>query len=68
MRITLGLCLGAGFGLVLSDNIGIGITVGLLLGHAIEKAPQTSRKHRRNSRIDYSGNLPQNYTRRVTIC
>ena len=38
MGIALGLCLGAGFGLVLLDNVAIGIPIGLLLGPLIGKA------------------------------
>lgn len=43
MGIVLGLCLGAGFGLVLLDNVKIGIPIGLLLGPLIGKALSKKR-------------------------
>ena len=36
MGVAIGLCLGAGFGLVLLDNVAIGISIGLLLGLVTE--------------------------------
>ena len=43
MGIVLGLCLGAGFGLVLLDNVKIGIPIGLLSGPLIGKALSKKR-------------------------
>ena len=43
MGIALGLCLSAGFGMVLLDNVAIGIPIGLVLGPLIGNALSNKR-------------------------
>lgn len=43
MGVAIGLSLGAGFGLVLLDNVAIGIPIGLLLGSVVGKALSKKR-------------------------